>query len=191
MNRRSFLIGSGDVACATAGSNADGDAAARKRQKIIAVKIYRVSIGGRYPVLVQVVTDAGITGVGEAAVAYGTGAPAIDARDLGLYLGPCQLLRVEAGRGACLKPADLRRPVTSERLLVATGTFPGHDRQRSPPRAVSSQAAAVAPAGLAAGEAAAAQGLNRRVPGRCGLDPHRARVHALEEATHHVEPCAQ
>jgi galactonate dehydratase len=44
--------------------------------KIIEIKIYRVSIGGRNPVLVQVFTDAGIHGVGEAAVAYGTGAPA-------------------------------------------------------------------------------------------------------------------
>jgi galactonate dehydratase len=51
-------------------------AGARKRMKIVEIKIYRVSIGGRNPVLVQVFTDAGIHGVGEAAVAYGTGAPA-------------------------------------------------------------------------------------------------------------------
>jgi galactonate dehydratase len=76
MNRRKFLIGSGAVACATAGANADGDAGVRKRLKITAIKIYRVSIGGRYPVLVQVLTDAGINGVGEAAVAYGIGASA-------------------------------------------------------------------------------------------------------------------
>ena len=44
--------------------------------KIIEIKIYRVSIGGRNPVLVKVITDAGIHGVGEAAVAYGSGAPA-------------------------------------------------------------------------------------------------------------------
>ena len=48
----------------------------RKRLKIIEIKIYRVDIGGRNPVLVQVFTDAGISGVGEAAVAYGIGAPA-------------------------------------------------------------------------------------------------------------------
>jgi galactonate dehydratase len=44
--------------------------------KITEIKIYRVSIGGRNPVLVQMFTDAGISGIGEAAVAYGNGAPA-------------------------------------------------------------------------------------------------------------------
>jgi galactonate dehydratase len=82
MNRRSFLIGSAAVGCATlypaserpatAGVTAD----AKKRMKITQIKIYRVSIGGRNPVLVKVFTDAGISGVGEAAVAYGAGAPA-------------------------------------------------------------------------------------------------------------------
>ncbi len=42
--------------------------------KVVAAKIYVVTIGGRHPVLVQVVTDTGLSGVGEAAVAYGTGA---------------------------------------------------------------------------------------------------------------------
>ncbi len=41
--------------------------------KVVAVKIYVVLIGGRHPVLVQVLTDRGLSGVGEAAVAYGTG----------------------------------------------------------------------------------------------------------------------
>jgi galactonate dehydratase len=44
--------------------------------KIMEIKIYRVSIGGRNPVLVQIFTDTGLSGVGEAAVAYGNGAPA-------------------------------------------------------------------------------------------------------------------
>src|SRR5260370_38030440 len=35
-----------------------------------------VEVGGRHPVLAQVLTDQGITGVGEAALAYGTGATA-------------------------------------------------------------------------------------------------------------------
>jgi galactonate dehydratase len=74
MNRRSFLIGAAAVGSAALASGAR--ASERKRMKITAVKIYRVSIGGRNPVLVQVFTDAGISGVGEAAVAYGTGAPA-------------------------------------------------------------------------------------------------------------------
>jgi galactonate dehydratase len=73
MNRRSFLMSSAAAGCATLPA---GASAARQRLKITEIKIYRVSIGGRNPVLVQVFTDAGISGVGEAAVAYGTGAPA-------------------------------------------------------------------------------------------------------------------
>jgi len=41
--------------------------------KVVAAKIYRVEIDGRRPVLLQLFTDEGITGVGEAAVAYGVG----------------------------------------------------------------------------------------------------------------------
>src|SRR6516225_10816833 len=35
---------------------------------------------------------------------YGADAPAIDARNLDYYLGPCQLIRVVAERGSCLMP---------------------------------------------------------------------------------------
>jgi len=42
--------------------------------KVVAAKIYIVRVGGRHPVLVQAITDTGVSGVGEAAVAYGTGA---------------------------------------------------------------------------------------------------------------------
>ena len=41
--------------------------------KVIAAKIYRVDIGGWLPVLLQLFTDEGIVGVGEAALAYGVG----------------------------------------------------------------------------------------------------------------------
>ena len=44
--------------------------------KITAVDIYLVRSGRLHPVLVEVVTDEGITGIGEAAVAYGLGATA-------------------------------------------------------------------------------------------------------------------
>jgi galactonate dehydratase len=44
--------------------------------KITEVKVYLVSIGGRHPVLAQVQTDEGQSGLGEAAIAYGTGATA-------------------------------------------------------------------------------------------------------------------
>ena len=41
--------------------------------KITRAKIYRVDIGGRRPVLLELFTDQGYTGIGEAAVAYGVG----------------------------------------------------------------------------------------------------------------------
>ena len=44
--------------------------------KVVGAKIYLVDIGGRRPILVQVLTDEGISGVGDAAVAYGAGATA-------------------------------------------------------------------------------------------------------------------
>ena len=44
--------------------------------KVIEAKIYLIDIGGRRPILVQVFTDEGISGVGDAAVAYGAGATA-------------------------------------------------------------------------------------------------------------------
>jgi galactonate dehydratase len=43
---------------------------------VVEARIYLVEIGGRRPVVVQVLTDEGISGVGDAAVAYGAGATA-------------------------------------------------------------------------------------------------------------------
>jgi galactonate dehydratase len=74
MHRRNFLINS-----ALAGGVAffpNSSVVSRTRMNINEIKIYQVSIGGRNPVLVQIFTDAGISGVGEAAIAYGTGASA-------------------------------------------------------------------------------------------------------------------
>ncbi|MCL4488275.1 MAG: mandelate racemase/muconate lactonizing enzyme family protein [Chloroflexi bacterium] len=44
--------------------------------KITEVKVYLISVGGRHPVLTQVFTDEGISGIGETAIAYGVGATA-------------------------------------------------------------------------------------------------------------------
>jgi galactonate dehydratase len=44
--------------------------------KIVHARIYLVRIAGRHPVLVELDTDAGVSGVGDAAIAYGTGATA-------------------------------------------------------------------------------------------------------------------
>ena len=41
--------------------------------KIASANIYIVRIGGRHPVIVELVTNEGVTGLGEAAIAYGVG----------------------------------------------------------------------------------------------------------------------
>jgi galactonate dehydratase len=83
MNRRDFLIRS--VAAGTIGSAAVGAAQAgsppsegkpKSSRKITEVQVYLVSVGGRHPVLARVLTAEGVSGVGEAAIAYGTGATA-------------------------------------------------------------------------------------------------------------------
>src|SRR5437660_739790 len=55
---------------------------------------------------------------------YGATAPAIHERSLDYYLGPCQVVRVAAARRQCITPADLLTPILTERLLLATGTYP-------------------------------------------------------------------
>lgn len=59
---------------------------------------------------------------------YGAGAPSIDERALDHYLGPCDVLRASVGRGGRVRVEDLRGPVTQERVLIATGTFPDAER---------------------------------------------------------------
>jgi arylformamidase len=59
---------------------------------------------------------------------YGADAPAIEQRRLDLYLGPCEVMRVEVGRGARATPAMLSGPVRAERVLLATGTYPDPER---------------------------------------------------------------
>lgn len=48
----------------------------RSRMKMVDASIFQVSIGGRYPVIIKITTDQGISGIGEAALAYGTGTAA-------------------------------------------------------------------------------------------------------------------
>jgi arylformamidase len=53
---------------------------------------------------------------------YGKDAPAIEGRSLEYYLGPCQVVWVDAKRGTRVTLPDL--DVGAERVLLATGTFP-------------------------------------------------------------------
>jgi len=57
-------------------------------------------------------------------VADGVG---IDARPLELYLGPCQVITANVGRGERIEAADLAAPVAAPRVLLRTGTFPDPD----------------------------------------------------------------
>ncbi|HEX9894475.1 MAG TPA: cyclase family protein [Gemmatimonadales bacterium] len=59
---------------------------------------------------------------------YGRGGAAIHQRDLALYLGPCQVLRVAVDRGARVEPEQVGSAITAPRVLLATGTFPDPER---------------------------------------------------------------
>ncbi len=78
VKRRQFLSGTA-ASLACLGWNSIPTAAKPPATKVVEAEIFRVSIGGRYPVLVRLMTDQGVRGIGEAAVAYGTGATAVSA----------------------------------------------------------------------------------------------------------------
>lgn len=55
---------------------------------------------------------------------YGKDAAAIHERDLDYYIGPCQVVRVDVERGKRVDKDDITDVVSSERVLIATGTYP-------------------------------------------------------------------
>lgn len=55
---------------------------------------------------------------------YGKDAPGIEQRSLEFYLGPCQVIHVEAARGSRVGPSRLPSSIHASRVLIATGTFP-------------------------------------------------------------------
>src|SRR5262245_8590680 len=55
---------------------------------------------------------------------YGLDAEDIAQRPLDLYLGPCQLIRVNVARGRRVAVGDIKVTVTEPRVLVAMGTYP-------------------------------------------------------------------
>lgn len=59
---------------------------------------------------------------------YRAASPGIAARPLGLYYGPCEVMRVPGCRGRRILPADLPRPPRAPRLLLHTGSFPDPER---------------------------------------------------------------
>ena len=66
----------------------------------------------------------------DAPVHYGKGGRTIDQQPLGLYVGPCIVVRVDGARGRAITAQDLagRVPFGTERIVIATGTFPDPER---------------------------------------------------------------
>jgi arylformamidase len=58
---------------------------------------------------------------------YGRDAVAIDQMPLDYYLGPCQVIRLPVPRRTRIVSSSLPAPITAERVLFATGTFPDPD----------------------------------------------------------------
>lgn len=59
---------------------------------------------------------------------YVAGGEGIATRPLGRYLGPCEVVKVDVGRGERVRPAHLAHPPRAPRILFHTGTFPDPDR---------------------------------------------------------------
>jgi len=55
---------------------------------------------------------------------YGVDAPAIDQRSLDYYLGPAQVIQIDAAPGTRIGIDALPRDVEAPRVLIATGTYP-------------------------------------------------------------------
>ncbi|MHC4767103.1 MAG: cyclase family protein [Planctomycetota bacterium] len=55
---------------------------------------------------------------------YGRDAPSIESRPLDRYLGPCRVVRVEAAPGTRIGVDQIPGDLDTERLLIATGTYP-------------------------------------------------------------------
>jgi arylformamidase len=55
---------------------------------------------------------------------YGRDAVGIGERPLDLYVGPCQVIRVDVPRGSRIGLDRITAPITTSRVLFATGTYP-------------------------------------------------------------------
>ena len=55
---------------------------------------------------------------------FGKGAASIDQCPLDAYVGPCQVIRPDIDRGACVSPGHLACEIKATRVLLATDTYP-------------------------------------------------------------------
>lgn len=70
---------------------------------------------------------------------YQAGASGIAARDLEMYYGSCQVLKVQIARGARVRVADVTTPITAPRVLIHTGSFPDSENWNSDFNALSAE----------------------------------------------------
>lgn len=63
----------------------------------------------------------------DAPLHYGLGAADIASRPLDLYVGPCEVIRVDVRRGERVTSGMLDAAVTEPRVLFRTGTYPDPD----------------------------------------------------------------
>ena len=59
---------------------------------------------------------------------YGRDARTIESQPLELYVGRCRVARIAAARGSRIPPEALPAGELTERLLIATGTYPDSER---------------------------------------------------------------
>jgi len=55
---------------------------------------------------------------------YGRDAVSIESRPLDLYLGPCRVVRIPTSRGHLVPASAIPADLASERVLIATGSYP-------------------------------------------------------------------
>jgi len=59
---------------------------------------------------------------------YGKGGRTIEQQSLDLYVGPCQVIRVDVPKRHRIRPEDLRTEINAPRVLFATGTYSNPDQ---------------------------------------------------------------
>ncbi len=55
---------------------------------------------------------------------YGSDARSVGEQALEIYIGPCQVIHVDVNPGARIEPAHIHQPIETERVLLATGSYP-------------------------------------------------------------------
>jgi len=55
---------------------------------------------------------------------YGLGEPGIGEQSLEAYIGRCQVLHINAAHASRIRPNQIKVPIETERVLIATSTYP-------------------------------------------------------------------